>query len=190
LAIEIQRRIVQTLSEEVSIVRYTIALLAMLALVCYAALATAGEKIVLPDAVVKAVSGIFPNAVIDGTEVEKEAGINVYTIELKAARVEMEVAEDGTVLEITTFVDMKDVPEAAAAVIGKVARGATIKEIEKAESRAEVKKEGDSGRIVKLDNPSPVYEVKLWKGDRAGEMQIAPDGTILKPLKWSRRSGR
>jgi len=170
--------------------RYLSATLVVLAFAGCAALAAAGEKIVLPEAVVKAVSEAFPNAVIDGTEVEKEAGIKIYTIELKAARVEMEVAEDGTVLEITTFVDLKDVPEAAAAVIGKAARGATIKEIEKAENRAEVKKEGNIGRIVKLDNPSPVYEVVLWKGDRASEMQIAPDGRILKPLKWHRRTGK
>jgi uncharacterized membrane protein YkoI len=184
-----QRRIVQTHSEEVSIVRYTIAILAMLAVACSAESATAGKKIVLPEAVAKAVGETFPNVAIDGTEVEKESGINIYIIELKTARVEMEVAEDGTVMEVTTFVDMKDVPEAAAAVISKAARGAAIREIEKAETRAEIKKEGNVGRIVKLDNPSPVYEVALAKGDRACEMQIAPDGTILTPIKWSRRSG-
>lgn len=162
------------------------------ALLCLATLAAAQEKkseakIALPEAVVKAVSETFPNAKIDGTDVEKEMGINIYNIELKAVRVEMEVAEDGTVMEVTTFVDLKDVPGAAAAVIQKAAQGAAIKEIEKAENRAEIKKDGKISRIVKLDNPSPVYEVELAKGKRIGEIQVAPDGRIVEALKWHAR---
>ena len=95
------------------------AVLMALAFLCFATLAVAQEKkaeakIVLPEAVVKAVSENCPNAKIDKTEVEKEAGINLYDIELKAARVEIEVAEDGTVMEFTTFIEMADVPGAAA----------------------------------------------------------------------------
>jgi hypothetical protein len=96
-------------------------------------------------------------------------------------------AEDGTIIEVTTFVEMADVPEAAAAVIQKAAQGAAIKEIEKAEARAEIKKEGKIARIVKLDSPSFVYEVELAKGKRTGEIQVAPDGRIVEPLKWNRR---
>ena len=171
------------------------AVLMALAFLCFATLAVAQEKkaeakIALPEAVAKVVSEAFPNVKIDGTDMEKEIGINIYNIELKAVRVEMEVAEDGTVMEVTTFVEMADVPGAAAAVIQKASQGATIKEIEKAENRAEIKKEGKIGRIVKLDNPSPVYEVELAKGKRMGEIQVAPDGKIVGALKWHARGAK
>jgi hypothetical protein len=174
--------------------RYLSVILAALALLGFATIAAAQEKkgeakIVLPEAVAKVVSEAFPNAEIDGTDVEEKAGINIYNIELKAVRVEMEVAEDGTFMEVTTFIDLKDVPGAAAAVIQKAAKGATIKEIEKAENRAEIKKEGKIGHIVKLDDPSPVYEVELAKGGKIGTIHVAPDGRVVEPLKWSRRGG-
>jgi hypothetical protein len=170
-------------------IRHVSVTLAILAFVCCAALAAAGEKIVLPEAVAKAVGEAFPNVAIGGIEMEKEAGFNIYNIELKTARVEMEVAEDGTVMEITTFVDLKDVPAPAAAVIEKAAQGAAIREIEKAENRAEIKKEGKNGRIVKLDNPSPVYEVEIAKGKKTGAIAVAPDGRIVEPLKWKSGGG-
>jgi len=171
------------------------AVLMALAFLCFATLAVAQEKkaeakIALPEAVAKVVSEAFPNVKIDGTDMEKEMGINIYNIELKAVRVEMEVAEDGTVMEVTTFVEMADVPGTAAAVIQKAARGATIKEIEKAENRAEIKKEGKIGRIVKLDSPSLVYEVALAKGKTTGEIKVAPDGRIVKALKWNARGAK
>lgn len=160
-----------------------------LAFLCFATLASAQEKkaetkIVLPEAVVKAVTENCPNTEISKTEMEKEAGITLYDVELKAARVEIEVTEDGTVLEFTTFIEMADVPAAAAAVIQKAAAGSAIKEIEKAEQRAEIKKEGKIGHIVRLANPSLAYEVEIAKDKRTGEIKVAPDGKIVKPLKW------
>ena len=138
----------------------------------------------LPAAVAKAVKANFPNAEIGSAEVEKEAGINLFDIEFKDDQGEIEVAEDGTVMDLATIVAMTEVPKAAAEAISKAAQGATIKQIEKSEIRAEIKKEGEKGTLVKLDNPKYVYEAELSKGNQRGEIQVAPDGKIVEALKW------
>ncbi|MGZ7046031.1 MAG: hypothetical protein ACXVJK_06885, partial [Candidatus Aminicenantales bacterium] len=70
-------------------------------------------KVELPPAVAKAVKDNCPGAEIDKMDVEKEAGINLYDIEFKAGRGEIEVAEDGTVMDIATIIAMKNVPKLA-----------------------------------------------------------------------------
>ncbi len=138
----------------------------------------------LPPAVAQAVKANCPGAVIDKVELEKEAGIALYDIEFKAGRGEIEVAADGTVMDIATIVAMKDVPAPAAAAIQKAAAGATIKQVEKSEIRAEVVEKGGTGTIVKLAAPKYVYEAELVQGAKRGEVQVAPDGKIVEGPKW------
>jgi hypothetical protein len=142
-------------------------------------------NVVLPLAVAKAVKDNRPNAEIDKMTVEKEAGIALYDIEFKAGQGEIEVAEDGTVMDIATIVEMKDVPKAAAEAIQKAAVGATIKQLEKSEVRAEIKMEGAKGKIVKLATPKFVFEAELVKGNQTGEIQVAPDGKVIEAVKWA-----
>jgi hypothetical protein len=139
----------------------------------------------LPAAVAQAVKANVPNAEIATAEVEKEAGINLYDIEFKAGRGEIEVAEDGTVMDVATIIAMKDLPKAAAEAILKAAPGAKIKQLEKSEVRAEIKKEGEMGKIIKLATPKYVYEAELVKGEHRGEIQVAADGKVIEALKWS-----
>ena len=140
----------------------------------------------LPTAVAQAVRENAPNAEVDQLEVEEEAGIKLYDIEFRAGRGEIEVAEDGTVMDIATIVQMKDVPKPAADAIQKAADGekAKIKQLEKSEIRAEIQKEGEKGKIVKLATSKYVYEAELVKDNQTGEIQVASDGTIVEPLKW------
>lgn len=142
-------------------------------------------KVELPAAVAQAVKNNFPSAEIDIMDVEEEAGITLYDIEFKAGKGEIEVAQDGTVIDVTTIIAMKDVPKAAAEVIQKAAAGATIKQLEKSEVRAEIKKEGEKGTIIKLDSPKYVYEAELVKGNQRGEIQVAADGKVIEALKWN-----
>jgi hypothetical protein len=139
----------------------------------------------LPAAVMQAVKANVPNAEIATVEVEKEAGINLYDIEFKAGQGEIEVAEDGTVMDVATIITMKDIPKPAADAIQKAAEGATIKQLEKSEVRAEIKKEGQKGTIVKLDTPKYVYEAELVKGNQRGEIQVSADGKVIEALKWN-----
>jgi len=142
-------------------------------------------KVELPAAVVKAIKDNVPDAEIDIMDVEKEAGIALYDIEFKAGKGEIEVAEDGTVMDIATIIALKDVPKAAADAIQKAAEGGTIKQLEKSEVRAEIKKEGEKGTIVKLASPKFVYEAEIVKGGQTGEIQVDPNGKIVEALKWS-----
>jgi hypothetical protein len=141
-------------------------------------------KVELPAAVVKAIKDNVPNAEIDIAEVEKEAGIALYDIEFKAGRGEIEVAEDGTIMDIATIVALKDIPKLAAEAIRRAAAGATIQQVEKSEVRAEIKKEGEKATIVKLVPPKYVYEAELLQGEKRGEVQVEPDGTIVEGPKW------
>lgn len=138
----------------------------------------------LPDAVAKAVKANFPDAEIDKVEVGEEAGITLYDIEFKADQGEIEVTLDGTVLDVATIITIEELPEAAAEVILKAAEGITILRLEKSEIRAEIRVEGDKGKVHKLDIPKYVYEAELKKGDQTGEIEVAADGKIIEPLKW------
>jgi len=133
----------------------------------------------LPAAVKQAVQVNKPGAEIDKLEIEKENGIKLYDIEFKAGQGEIEVAEDGTVMDVTTIVDVKDVPEAATAAIKTAAKGQAIKQFERSEVRAEIVKEGSTWRISKLSTPKLVYEAELANG----EVEVTPDGKVIKAGK-------
>lgn len=138
----------------------------------------------LPAAVAEAVKANFPDAQIDFVEVSEEAGITLYDIEFKADKGEIEVAKDGTVLDVVTIITMEDLPGPAAEAIKKAAEGATIKRLEKSEIRAEIKEEGEEGKIVKLDSPRYAYEAELVKDGQTGEIEVDSDGKIIERLKW------
>ncbi|HKE82326.1 MAG TPA: hypothetical protein VKB50_01160 [Vicinamibacterales bacterium] len=130
----------------------------------------------LPPAVTQAIQANKPGAEIDKVEIEKENGVSLYDIEFKDGKGEIEVAEDGTVIDVTDIVTMKDVPEAAAGAIKTAAKGKPIKQLERSEVRAEVVKESGKGRVAKLPAPKYVYEAELAKG----EIEVTPDGKVIK----------
>jgi uncharacterized membrane protein YkoI len=130
----------------------------------------------LPAAVSQAIQANRPGAEIDKLDVEKENGIAFYDIEFKANQGEMDIAEDGTILDIATIIDMKDVPDVVAAAITMHGKGRTIKQLSRSEVRAEIVKEAGKARIVKLATPRYVYEAEFSRG----EIEIAADGKIIK----------
>lgn len=138
----------------------------------------------LPAAVLKAVKADFPNAQIDKVEIVEEAGITLYDIEFKADQGEIEVAQDGTVLDVATVITMEDLPKAAAEAIQKAAEGTTIRRIEKSEVRSEIREEDGKGILVKFDIPRYIYEAELVKGDQTGEIEVDADGNVIEELNW------
>lgn len=151
------------------------ALVASVAMVAMVGAAPQGKRNI-PPAVSKAIQDNRPGAEIDKLTVEKENGIAFYDFEFKADQGEMDVAEDGTVLDIATVIQMTDVPEAAAAAIRNAAKGRAIKRVERSEVRAEIVKEGGKGRISKLSTPKYVYEAELSNG----EIEVTAEGKIIK----------
>ena len=142
----------------------------------------------LPPAVAQVVKQYRPKAVIDKLTVEKQAGTDLYDIEFKGTQGEMEVAADGTIIDIVSIVRMADLPRPAAEAIQKVTReaGAKILRLEKAEVHSEIAGE----KIVRLPEFKYLYEAELLKNGRTGEVTVAPDGTIVEGPKWAEESAR
>ncbi len=158
----------------------TLALLVTTGPVWAAEAKTDAKKSRLPAAVTKAIDENKPGAEIDRVDIDHEEGVAVYDMEFKGNRGEMNVLEDGTVLDVATLVEMKDLPEPVAAVIRKASTGTTIKQLTKSEIRARIEKTGGKGKVARLATPENVYEAELAKG---GEIEVAADGRIIKGPK-------
>lgn len=137
-----------------------------------------------PAAVLEKIEAHFSDAEIDFVEVVDEDGITLYDIEFKANRGEIEVASDGSIIDIVTILTMEELPEAAALAIQKATEGMTIKRLEKSEIHSEIKKEGDTSTIVKLDVFKYVYEAEVSKDGQSGEITVDAEGNIVEALKW------
>jgi hypothetical protein len=126
----------------------------------------------LPAAVEAAVKALFPNATIDEVEMERES-VTAYEVEADDGSKEYDVtvAEDGTVIEVSSDETMDSVPAAVAQAIN--AQSAEVKEIEKETEYAEV-------IVVELDVPRTSYEVEFIRDGSEVELEIAADGTILR----------
>ena len=144
----------------------------------------------LPPAVIEAVQANFSDVQIDFVEVADEAGITLYDIEFKDDAGEIEVAMDGTVINVVTIIKAEDIPEAAAKVFKQAAEGATIKRFEKSEIRSVIKHEDGVGKIVTLDSPKYVYEAEIVKGTQRGEIEVDVGGQIIEPLKWDSEASK
>jgi hypothetical protein len=129
-------------------------------------LLTSGGCASVPKPVKDSVDARFPGATITNMEKENENGGVVYDYELKhnGRKYEMDIKEDGTVMEIEK--EIKDVPPAVSiAVKGKFANS-TIKEV------MEV-------NMVKGKDETPDhYEVTLTDvGGKEMEVNVSLDGT-------------
>jgi len=142
-------------------------------------------EIELPEAVLTVVEENFPGAEIYFIEQAEQFGVVLYDIEFKADQGEIEVAEDGTVIDMVTIITIEELPEAAAQAIQEAAEGMTIKRLEKSEILAEVKVENEQGVIIKLEAPKYVYEAEVEKDGQTGEITVDAEGNIIEPLKWN-----
>jgi len=147
------------------------------ALMVVSFLSAADEKVPLdkvPKKVTDAVKARFPGAEITSVEKETENGKVVYDIELKqkGTKYEMDILEDGTVVEIEKEIAVKDLPEAVTKALEAKYPKATIKE---AMEMTKV-----NGKEEKLYG----YELEIVTADKKKlELEIAPDGKILKTEK-------
>jgi len=141
------------------------------------------KKVNAPAAVLKAVKAAFPGATVKDVDKENEGGMLLYEIELvqKGREFEVLVAPDGVIAEVETEIAAKDLPEAVAKAVAQAVPGAKIKEAERIEVRAEVKR-GSPPKHVKLAKPKLLYEVEVVKNGKEVELMVAPDGAIVG--KW------
>jgi Peptidase propeptide and YPEB domain len=146
-------------------------------LVLLAVVATAAEKdkkISLdkaPKAVQDAIKARFPDGEVTSVEKETEDGKVVYDVELKlkGRKYEMDILEDGTVIEIEKEIAAKDLPEAVSKALDAKYPKSTIKEV------MEVYKVKDK------DEKLTEYEVTLETADKeAKEVKVSLDGKSIK----------
>jgi uncharacterized membrane protein YkoI len=138
----------------------------------------------LPAAVMDAIRIACPNCEISSATREVENGVTIYDIEFKTGQGELDVAEDGSVIDRETVVSLVDIPPAALAAIQKA--GGKITQIVKDEVRAELK----DGNIIKLDTPRYLYEADLAKGNQVAEIQVSAEGEVIEAPQWHLRKGK
>jgi len=120
----------------------------------------------LPSAVQKTVKRELGSAYIDEIERDTDDGKVVYEVEAETAdgrEIELEVAEDGTLLEKKEEVRLADVPAAVRATIERELGGVSPEKIER---------ETEEGTVR--------YEVDAERADgRDIDLEVAEDGTLL-----------
>src|SRR5262245_9805460 len=112
-----------------------------------------------PAAVKETVKSNCRNCAIAKATREVENGVTVYDIEFRNGRGEIDIAEDGSVIDRETLVKARSVPAPALKAIRKAAAGGRITQIVRDETRAELK----DGNVVKLSPPKHKYEADLAK---------------------------
>jgi len=127
----------------------------------------------LPQTVAAAIAKAFPGAKVGEVEVEEELGLILYEVELSqnGKRFELEVAADGTIVEVEQVVEAGELPAAVAKALAGAAKGAKVLKVEKTEQHAAV-------RLVKLRAPKTTYEVEVLRDGKKVEMRVAADGTV------------
>lgn len=124
----------------------------------------------IPKPVMDALKAKFPKAEITMWEKATEGGVVIYDLEFKSEgrKCEMDVKEDGTIINIEREIQAKDLPKAVAAAVEKKYPKGTIKEI------MEIMEMKDKKEVLEG------YEVVLDSADKkVVELKLAPDGKIL-----------
>jgi putative PepSY-like beta-lactamase-inhibitor len=146
-------------------------------LILFASLARADGKVDLdkvPAKIMSAIKGRFPDAQLKSVENENENGKVMYDIELtqNGRKYEMDIKEDGTIIEIEKGVAPKDFPAACAKAVAAKFPNAKIKEIMEV-NKVEGKTETPQNYEVTLEEP----------GKKAFEAVVALDGSSVKEEK-------
>jgi hypothetical protein len=125
----------------------------------------------VPKAVMDAIKVRFPDAEIRSVEKEEEDGKVIYDVELKhkGRKYEMDIQEDGTILEIEKEILSKDVPEAVTKAVEARYPKSTIKEVMEVNTVKDKKETPDH------------YEVTLETAEKKTvEVIVSLDGKSVK----------
>jgi hypothetical protein len=146
-------------------------------LIVFSSLARADGKVDLdkvPAKIMSAIKGRFPDPQIKSVEKEDENGKVMYDVELsqKGRKYEMDITDDGTIVEVEKEVAAKDFPAACAKAVATKFPNAKIKEIMEV-NKVEGKKETPQNYEVTLEEP----------GKKAFEAIVSLDGSSVKEEK-------
>jgi hypothetical protein len=142
------------------------------------------KKPALPEGsekAVKAVKDALPKAVID--EVSRPKGFGsggpkepplFWNVQIHQGdeKQELSVTPEGTIVRLPTTVPVDDLPKEIKDAIAKAAPNATVKKVEKQETRATL-------RYKALEKPQVLYIADIAQGEKKVRVQASSDGTIL-----------
>lgn len=137
----------------------------------------------LPDPVTKALRAKYPKAVIERIDVLEENGVNVYDIEFSVGKSEHEtdISEDGTMLEFTNVIPLKDIPAAPLKTIREATpKGSRYGRIE----RIEIDYETREGQVVRLPATVIRYAAEMLKKGQQAEIIVNADGSVSEAPNW------
>jgi hypothetical protein len=124
----------------------------------------------IPKPVMDSLKSKFPKAEITKWTKETEGGAVVYDLEFtsEGRKCEMDIKEDGTIVNIEREIAAKDLPEAVRKAVEKKYPKSTLKEI------MEVMEVKDKKEVLEG------YEVVIETAEKKKvELMLAPDGKIL-----------
>ena len=137
----------------------------------------------LPDRVTSALRAKYPKAVIERIDVLEENGVNVYDIEFSVGKSEHEtdISEDGTMLEFTNVIPLKDIPAAPLKTIREATpKGSRYGRIE----RIEIDYETRQGQVVRLPATVIRYAAEMLKKGQQAEIIVNSDGSVSEAPNW------
>jgi hypothetical protein len=126
--------------------------------------------------------GKYANARIEKLDVTEENGVNVYDIEFADGKMDMEtdIAEDGTMLELTYVIAAKQIPAAPLKSIREAAKGAKLGRMEKIEIDYITK----DGKVEKLPGTVWRYAAEMTKKGQSAEVIVNADGSMSEAPNW------
>jgi hypothetical protein len=143
-------------------------------------------KVELPAPAAKAIADAWPKATIGKVWMHEREGLALYTADLKEGTVETKVVLDaaGNIETVAGTVDAKTLPEVVTKAITDGADGGTLKGVERREVRADLKKDGTTATLVKLDKPRVEFVASFTKDTKVGMLVLGDDGKVIHPVKW------
>ena len=127
----------------------------------------------LPDVVKAAVTAAYPKGKVGSTK-HKELSLMIYDIEVVDGdrRLELHVAQDGTIVAVDQEIARERMSKGAAATLAKEAGEAKLTELARVTRRAKLE-------FAKLAEPELHYDVAFERDGRPVKLTIRSDGTIL-----------
>jgi hypothetical protein len=147
----------------------TLSLTFLLAVACGRANAPRGDATqgagACPDAVQKSVVSAFADAAIKACKLEREDGHDQYEVKLQqgAQPVEVDVAPEGTILQVETVIPVNEAPPKVMAAFTAKYPGVTCSRVEK---------QVRTGK-------GTFYELKIDTQPKAKEITFAEDGSFV-----------
>ncbi len=119
--------------------------------------------------------GIFGSSFLAGNI--KGGDLESYKVELELAgrEVDVEILSNGVVVEAQTDLRLDDLPRPAADVLAQAAAGATVEKVKKVELGVRI----EDGKVIALETPTVLYEARLLKDGKKGEVKLTADGAVL-----------